>query len=82
MLFGNGFAGGFNPVREYVSQGGDGDAVRGFQEVVHGSVAASATTDETGLEGTAVNGLVRQFGDVIGAGLAERFLFVAARAGG
>ena len=70
-------AGGFNAVREDVSQGGDGDAVGSGQKVVHGAVTTAAAANETGLEGTTLDGLVRKFGNVIGSGLAERFGFTA-----
>ena len=70
-------AGGFNAVREDVSQGGDGDAVGSGKKGVHGAVTTAAAANETGLEGTALDGLVRKFGNVIGSGLAERFGFTA-----
>ena len=73
----DGFARIPDPVGEDVAEGGDGDAVRGGEEVAHGAVAAAAAADEAALEGTAVDGLVRQFWDVVGTGFLQRGEFVA-----
>ena len=85
MFLGDGLAGGLDPVGEHVAKGGDGDAVRRGEEIAHGTGAAAAAADETGLEGTAVDGLVRQFGNVVGTGFPERgdlgFLFPAGAGG-
>ena len=73
----DGFARIPDPVGEDVAEGGDGNPVRGGEEVAHGAVAAAAAADQAALEGTAVDGLVRQFGDVVGTGFLQRGEFVA-----